>query len=106
MSPPTEPDRAPSPDATAAFAPTPPTGTTTPADPRPGGGPAAPPAGHVGRCRLLGEIARGGIGAVFRAYDPELGRELAVKVLLEESSGIIGVSSFFLPLLGPAARQG
>jgi tetratricopeptide (TPR) repeat protein len=36
------------------------------------------------RLHLLGEIARGGMGAVFRGRDVALGRDLAVKVLLEE----------------------
>ena len=43
--------------------------------------PAAPvDAGHL---ELLGEIARGGMGAVLKGRDPDLGRDLAVKVLLE-----------------------
>lgn len=33
--------------------------------------------------QLLGEIARGGMGAVLEGHDPDLGRDLAVKVLLE-----------------------
>jgi serine/threonine-protein kinase len=37
---------------------------------------------RAGRVHLLGEIARGGMGAVLHGYDPELGRELAVKVIL------------------------
>ena len=36
-----------------------------------------------GRYQLLGEIARGGMGAVLRGRDGDLGRDLAVKVLLE-----------------------
>jgi serine/threonine-protein kinase len=42
-----------------------------------------PPSGRAGRNLLFGEIARGGMGAVLRGRDPALGRELAVKVLLE-----------------------
>ena len=42
--------------------------------------------GHAraGRYQLLGEIARGGMGPVLRGRDPDLGRDLAVKVLLDE----------------------
>ena len=41
------------------------------------------PASGPGRLQLLGEIARGGMGAVLKGRDPDLGRDLAVKVLLE-----------------------
>src|SRR4051812_22351455 len=36
------------------------------------------------RYRLDGEIARGGMGAVLRGRDMDLGRDLALKVLLEK----------------------
>ena len=39
---------------------------------------------ETGRYQLLGEIGRGGMGAVLKGRDPDLGRDLAVKVLLEE----------------------
>jgi serine/threonine-protein kinase len=38
---------------------------------------------HAGRCALLGEIAHGGMGAILKGHDPELGSDLAVKVLLD-----------------------
>jgi serine/threonine-protein kinase len=36
---------------------------------------------RAGRCRVEGEIGRGGMGVVLRAVDPFFGRRLAVKVL-------------------------
>jgi eukaryotic-like serine/threonine-protein kinase len=41
------------------------------------------PAERGDRYQFFGEIARGGMGAVLRGRDPDLGRDLAVKVLLE-----------------------
>jgi eukaryotic-like serine/threonine-protein kinase len=40
-----------------------------------------------GRYQLFGEIARGGMGAVLKGRDTDLGRDLAVKVLLESHQG-------------------
>ena len=40
-------------------------------------------AGDAGRYQLHGEIARGGIGIVLKGRDVDLGRDVAVKVLLE-----------------------
>src|SRR5262245_29810418 len=46
---------------------------------------AMPPTEETGtRYQLSGEIARGGMGAVLRGRDVDLGRDLAVKVLLEK----------------------
>lgn len=53
--------------------------TTSPATPPEG--PAMPT--QVGRYDVVGLIAQGGMGAVYKARDPDLGRSLALKVLLD-----------------------
>src|SRR5262249_22064902 len=50
---------------------------------RPAAGPLAAPPTPSGRYALGEEIAHGGMGAVYRATDTALGREVAVKVLQE-----------------------
>src|SRR5688572_12480662 len=42
---------------------------------------------RVGRYRITGEIATGGVGAVFRAHDVDLGRDVAFKVLRDRHTG-------------------
>src|SRR5262249_20638050 len=49
--------------------------------------PATAPTELPDRYRMEGEIARGGMGAVLRGRDTELGRPIAVKVLLETHAG-------------------
>src|SRR5438067_843843 len=56
-------------------------------------GPCEPPHAEVGpwllpgdRYRVVGEIARGGMGVVLRAHDASFDRPLAIKVLLPGAS--------------------
>jgi hypothetical protein len=75
----------------ARRAPTPPAATTATTDVvDPGAALHAPtepmaaplmPGAHVGRYRILGPLGRGGMASVFRAHDPELAREVAVKMV-------------------------
>lgn len=41
--------------------------------------------GELGRYRVSGEIARGGMGAIYKVWDQDLRRELAMKVVLTDS---------------------
>ena len=47
----------------------------------------AMPRSDPSRYQLLGEIARGGMGVILKGRDPDLGRDLAVKVLKSELAG-------------------
>jgi serine/threonine-protein kinase len=51
---------------------------------RPSSAQMSDPADRLARLELLGEVARGGMGVIIRGRDSDLGRDLAVKVLLEQ----------------------
>jgi serine/threonine-protein kinase len=62
--------------------------TLTGADLPPAPAATAPADGRPpGRYRLQGEIARGGMGVVLKGVDTDLGRDIAVKVLLQAHAG-------------------
>ena len=48
------------------------------------------------RFRVVGEIARGGVGIVYKAHDEDLGRSVAMKVLQPEFAGQADVLARFV----------
>ena len=50
----------------------------------------------AGRFVITGEIARGGMGIIYRGHDPDLGRDLAIKVLKPEWADQPDIAAMFL----------
>ncbi len=50
------------------------------------------PGDRIGRYVIVDPVGKGGMGTVYRAYDPELDRRIAIKLLHERLSGGVGAS--------------
>src|SRR3954466_10927423 len=55
-----------------------------------------PPPERLGGYRLVAPIGRGGMGVVYRAEDPRVGRQVAIKVMSAEAAGRPGFRARFL----------
>lgn len=58
----------------------------------------------MGRYELVAEVGRGGMGVVYRAWDPELNRDVALKVLAAHQLADDGARTRFLREARAAAR--
>ncbi|WP_067272004.1 serine/threonine-protein kinase [Mitsuaria sp. 7] len=59
--------------------------TRPPADGAPAGGPA-----RIGKYLIRGRLGEGAMGVVYRAFDPHIQREVAIKVLRRQFEDIVG----------------
>ncbi len=73
-------------------------GLSTDAEESPAFGPPAQPGevGTLGPYRVLKELGRGGMGAVYLAFDTRLNRRVALKVMLPKYAAIISSKSRFI----------
>jgi len=56
----------------------------------------------VGRYQLLAEVGKGGMGVVYRAFDPKIGREVALKTIL---TGVVPDSTNYAELRRRLERE-
>jgi serine/threonine-protein kinase len=71
---------------------------------RPAGQPAAGAVDRVGKYRIVAKIGQGAMGEVYRATDPILNRDLAIKVMVPSVSADPELSKRFLREAQSAAR--
>src|ERR1041384_1265592 len=55
--------------------------TSSPVPSPPGGAPAGPAPKRIGKYDIVAEISRGGMGIVYKGYQRELDRHVAIKVI-------------------------
>jgi serine/threonine-protein kinase len=74
--------------ATMRLIPVPPPGTPPPSVSAITTPPAVPGERYIGKYRVKGELGRGGMGAVYLAEQPGLGREVAIKELIQSADPV------------------
>jgi serine/threonine protein kinase len=72
--------------ATMRLIPVPPPSTPPPPIPALPSTPPSPGERYIGKYRVKGELGRGGMGAVYLAEQPGLGREVAIKELIQSAT--------------------
>ena len=74
---------------------------TAPTAPKPGSGPQ-----KLGRYELLEQVGKGGMGVVYRAIDPAIGRTVAIKTMVLNDGSDAGASELRTRLLRESQAGG